>query len=152
VLGSGLLRIPADTYSAVAEVYVNWTALPAEAILGIGLQLTPIDNAEVPSGAENVTSVYVYGTTYGTCPAGTIGPWQAPDSDAPGSGDLALAPIRNPSTLPPSTGPGIATGGAPAGQPGSLAPPPGPGGAPLKNFCNGARGRGGFARPPTRRG
>ncbi|GLI58869.1 hypothetical protein VaNZ11_000638 [Volvox africanus] len=83
VSASGLtLRFSADNTSAFANIAVNWTALPLEAALAVRLQLTPIENAEVVEPPANTVSLYVYGSTHGTCPAGTFGPWQDPAAPA----------------------------------------------------------------------
>ncbi|GFR43605.1 hypothetical protein Agub_g4702 [Astrephomene gubernaculifera] len=112
VRASGTLSFPADRDSAAVNVSINWAALPASASLRVGLMLTPVENAETLAATANLTAIYVYGTTYGTCPAGTTGPWRAP---APPAG----AP-------PPPLGTGAAGNSSswPKPPPAALAAPP----------------------------
>lgn len=46
--------------------------------------------------ADNVTSLFVFGTTYGMCPAGTAGPWQEPQLAPQESAGPAAGPTSGP--------------------------------------------------------
>lgn len=106
IRGSGTLTfLPADD-EETASVTVVWGLVPQQALLRVGLALTPVSNAAAAPGAgpaagvgagpgaaagaagaqqgqgdgladaNATTAVYVFGTTYGTCPAGRhAGAW-----------------------------------------------------------------------------
>ncbi len=77
VQGRGSLAYgPADQLQQ-AQVSVEWSALPPTAVVRVALQLDSVGNAQsAPSPPGGTTALSVFGTPYGTCPAGTMGPWQ----------------------------------------------------------------------------
>ncbi|GIL70370.1 hypothetical protein Vretimale_3538 [Volvox reticuliferus] len=143
VSASGLtLRFSADNSSAFANLAINWTALPLEAALAVGLQLTPIENAEVVEPLANEVSLYVYGSTYGTCPAGTLGPWQdpavpalQPNGDSEVATQTTLYDAVPP--MPPSRDADASAARGSAGQPAPSSPPTSAAPSQLRNPCNG---------------
>ncbi|GIL47391.1 hypothetical protein Vafri_4216 [Volvox africanus] len=127
VSASGLtLRFSADNTSAFANIAINWTALPLEAALAVKLHLTPIENAEVVEPPASTVSLYVYGSMYGTCPAGTIGPWQDPAAPAlqPRAGNEVATQTALSDAVPPMPPSRDADEFAARGSAGQAAPSP----------------------------